>query len=195
MINKERLKSFLRYSAYIYFAIIVIVSISFYFVFDILKRPKYSEQINVFVSSGNVNVTKLEEKLYAGYEDSFIKCVNVDFANKSDRQFSIIFNTRGLTNTEFIIMDDSYVESGKYSTYFTAIDEEIAKQLLNNNIEFYKDQDNHSYGIKVNDYLKDYVNVEDGNYYLFINKKSDKISTFNSFGTNDGLKVLQNIFR
>ena len=192
MINKERFKSFLRYSVFVYLVIIIIVGFSMHFAYDVIHKPKYSEQVNVFVGVFNIDNEKIEKKLYSGYEDGKIKVVNVDNADYTDTYYPVVFTTRGLINTDILIINLENITDDDINSLFAPIDN--ISEIVSGEFEYYT-KDDHKYGIKMNSYLRNYIHYDSKDYYLFINKNSDKMAKFTGEGTDDGLNALTNIFK
>ena len=107
----------------------------------------------------------------------------------------MVFNTRGLVNTDILILPESLLEHSQYSQYFCSIDQDVIKEYTSNNLE-YITYDNSLFGINVTDFIKNYIEKNEVDYYLFFNKKSNKLGLLSQENSiNDyALKVLSTIF-
>lgn len=186
MKNKRRFKAFVGFNWHWYLLISICVFVGFYFVFTSLNTPTYDEKVVVFIASEYVDGS-LGEDLYLNLDDSEIEEVFVDFSDPKDNDFSIVFNTRGLVNTDIVIMSDGYLKTGDYARYFSSFNEE----LFLGEQYFYDNE--LCYGIDVSSYLEDYIS-DDEKYYLFFNKKSPKIGVLSADSLNDyALIVAKNL--
>ncbi len=184
--KNKRLRTFISFNWQWYLVILAFVSFAFYYAFEVIKTPSYDERIAIFIAADYVDVNKLDDLLYYGYENTEIKEVFIDYSEPSGSNFSIIFNTRGTVNTDILILPKDMIRSENYSTYFAGfIYENDTADVLNYNGLIY--------GINVTDYLSSYVEVDD-ELYLFFNKKSNKIGSLNSYSKNDyALQILEKL--
>ncbi len=186
--KSRRFRAFLSFNIHWYILIFVFVVFVFYYLFMTLNTPSYDEKIVIFIGAKYVDL-KIEDDLYEGYEDTLIKEVFVDYSDPSDSNFSIVFSTRATVNTDILILPYDYMKEESYSTFFAEINEE----LLAFDNELISDSNGNVYGINVTDFLSEYTEIS-GDFYLFFNKKSNKISSLNGISNNDyALDILKNI--
>lgn len=194
MNSSRKFKAFLGFNWQWYLIIFLAVCLLFYYLFISLRTPGYDERVNVFVASSNVETDKLAKELYVGFDDTPIKEVSIDFSSPKGNDFSIVFNTRATVNTDIIIMNTSYINQGDYDKFFIGFAWDIIADYVPTDCEFYYDSDGLIYGICVSDYLKDYVNLDGEEIYLFFNKNSEKIAELSDKSENNyALIVLKNI--
>ena len=184
--RNKRLRTFISFNWQWYLVILAFVSFVFYYAFEVIRTPSYDERIAIFIAADYVDVNKLDDVLYAGYEDTKIKEVFIDYSEPSGSDFSIIFNTRGTVNTDILILPKDMIRSENYSAYFAGFTyENDTADVLNYNGLIY--------GINVTDYLSSYVETDD-ELYLFFNKKSNKIGSLNTNSKNDyALQILEKL--
>lgn len=187
--RSRRFKAFLSFNFHWYILIFIGVVFVFYYLFLALRTPTYDEKIVIFIATEYVDCDKLESDLYSPFEDSTIKEVFVDYSNPSDSNFSIVFSTRGTVNTDILILPKDYINNQSYSTFFA----EIKLDYIDGNNEFVMDSDGVIYGINVTDFITGYTDNK-GEFYLFFNKKSNKIGDLNNVSINNfALQILNNI--
>lgn len=194
--NKQAFKTFLSYHWVAFLGIFIFVSIFYYYVFDILKTPTYDESVRVFIASENVDVATLEEKLFQGFEDSKIKEVKVDYSNPTSPYFSTVFQTRGLVQTDILILPDGMVPNGEYDRYFVPLQASILQNYLPlSGLVYYVDDDTLQYGIQCSPNAGEYFATNQNSYYVFFNKNSNKIGLLGDQSENDAaLTVVTNLF-
>lgn len=196
MFSKRKIKAFISFNWYWFLVIFFVVSVAFYYLFDVIKNPSYNERINVFIAINYVDSNKMEKDLYEGYDDTQIKEISIDYSDPNDNYFNMVYQTRGLVNTDILILPISLLKDTMYSQYFSAIDDNIIKQYTDNNINFVNSE-NVNYGINVTNFIASYTNEINDEYYMFFNKKSNKIGALSKDTSNNdyALKLISNILR
>lgn len=194
MFSKRKIKAFISFNWYWFLVIFFVVSVAFYYLFDVIKNPSYNERINVFIAINYVDSNKMEKDLYEGYDDTQIKEISIDYSDPNDNYFNMVYQTRGLVNTDILILPISLLKDKMYSQYFSAIDDNIIKQYTDNNINFVNSE-NVNYGINVTNFIASYTNEINDEYYMFFNKKSNKIGALSKDTSNNdyALKLISNI--
>ena len=193
MHSSRRFKAFLGFNWQWYLVILASVIFVFYYVFVTLRTPSYDEKVQVFMAVENIDAERLGEELYVGFDGTKIQEVFIDFSSPNVDDFSLIFNTRGTVNTDIIIMSDTYINQGDYSRFFVGYTHQQLSEYIQGDFDCLYDSDGLIYGVRINDYLKDYVKKED-DLYLYFNKKSEKIGKLGDNCKNDyAIIVLRNI--
>ena len=105
MFSKRKIKAFISFNWYWFLAIFFVVSVGFYYLFDVIKNPSYDERINVFIATNHIDSNKMEKDLYVGYEDTKIKEVSVDYSDPNDNYFNIIDSSEKAYWLGFIAAD------------------------------------------------------------------------------------------
>ena len=196
MIKSNRVKAFISYNWYWYLLMIFFIIFIFYMVFEVKKTPSYDESINYFIASDKVETSSLNELLYNGVDKDIILKVNIDSSSPDNLYFSSIFNTRGMVNTDVIIIRDDYIKEGSYGTYFKELDLDILSKYFKTDNLLYLVDNEKTYGILVNDVIDDFINLDNHNYYLFFNASSNKIGELSSDSINDqALISISNLFK
>lgn len=169
--NNRRFKAFIAFNWHWYLVIVLLVFFVFYYLFTSLMAPTYNEKVVIFIGHNYVDKMKMSEDLYKGFENTDIQALEIDYSNPKDKDYGVIFNTRGMVNTDLIIISDNYIQEGKYHTYFS----EINTYDLDVMATYFYDNEK-AYGIDVTEVMKKYCDVGNEKYYLFLNKSSGKIN-------------------
>lgn len=194
MLSKRKIKAFLSFNWFFILLFYIGSFVGFYYLFDVLKTPQYDEKISVFIGINHLDSKNMENYLYSNVKDKSIKAVDVDYSNPDDSYYSIVFNTRGLVNTDILILPASSIENNNYSTYFIELKETVIAKYVNESI-IYASYNNTNFGINATSFINKYNSDNTNEYYLFFNKKSNKIgelSTNNSLN-DSALSLLSSI--
>ena len=196
MFSKRKIKAFISFNWYWFLVIFFVVSVAFYYLFDVIKNPSYDERINMFIAINYVDSNKMEKDLYEGFDDTQIKEISVDYSDPNDNYFNMVYQTRGLVNTDILILPVSLLKDTMYSQYFSAIDDNIIKQYTEKTVS-YASYENVNYGIDVTTFIAAYNNEINEDYYMFFNKKSNKIGALSEKESDNdyALKLISNILR
>lgn len=184
MISKRKIKAFISFNWYWFLIFAFLSFFVFYSIYDLKNQVKYDEKICVFIEADFVNKEELSKEMYYFVDQKVIKEVSIDFSSPTSMHYSLIFNTRGLVNTDIVIITKDYLQEMYYSKYFAKIDEKFMEEYTYKQIEYCKDEKNDIYGINITNKMAKYVNSE-SEYYLFFNKKSNKIGSLSSETIND----------
>ena len=193
--NKAKVKNFFVYHWYWYLVIFAAVFFAFFSLFQNLRTVKYENKVCLFFGATNVESSKLERDLYQGFEDTEIQKISIDFADPKGMYYNVIWSTRGAVDTDIVILDRDQFDEREYTSFFVSLDEGVLNRYVDvSSLNFLNDSEETHYGIYVDPYLENYMDTNGGEYYLFFNKNSPKISSLGENGTNDyALRVLKNL--
>lgn len=176
MISKRKFKAFITFNWY-WFLIFAFISVFvFYSVFDLKKQTSYDEKICVFIESKHVEKQLLADEMYYFVDQELIKEVSIDYSDPTSMHYSLVFNTRGLVNTDILIISKDYLPNTYYQKYFAKLDVDFMKDYTYKDITYCMDDKDDIYGIDVTSKVCKYLN-EKNSYYLFFNKSSNKIGS------------------
>ena len=151
-------------------------------IYVLRHTPKVEETLSIYVASDTMDAERLEKDLYEGaFPDSKILKVSVDHSDPDDFYFNLVFSTRGVVNTDLIILPSLCIGEGSYPTYFAPIGETDLDEYIPHPSEW-EDFEGKHYGIPLNANLVQY-GLGDG-YSVFLNKKSEKIGKLGEKGNN-----------
>lgn len=190
--NRQKLRTFFHYHWQYYVLIVALVSFAYYEIFKMSKLPGYDETIFIFIESKSIQEEKLEQRLLKNLKDSSIVKVSIDHADRNDSYYSMIFQTRGLVNTDLLLISDDYLNQGTYGDYFVPLDSSLLADYFDySSYSYFVDRDQKTYGILMNDFQQDVIEYEENkDYYLFMNKKSGKIGKFSSDSADDSALIV-----
>lgn len=194
---KKKFRTFFSYHWYIFLVIFVTVSVGYYYIFEIINTPQYHESVRVFIATKYVDTKRLESKLYQDFADTQIKEVKVDYSDPAAASFPSVFATRGLVNTDVVLVSPAIITDNNYSRHFTPLNEQVLNNYIAlDDIEYVVDDQNIKYGIKLNSNMLQFMTYdENGEYAWFFNKKSPKLGQLITNQENDGALIcLRNYF-
>lgn len=192
-----KFKTFLSYHWYVFISIFLVVSILYYYIFAAINTPSFAESVQVFIAARYVDKEGLEKKLFNGFDDSSIKQVNVDYSDQDSNNFNSVFQTRGLVNTDILILPTDIISAGNYYRYFAPLEDTVlAPYLVDIETSYYVDE-SVNYGLQLQGRALDFIEGNaDDEYYIFFNKNSIKTAGLNVESTNDAaLVTLVNLWR
>lgn len=159
--------------------------------FSILTKPTEDEKIDFFVCADVVDPEGFE--LFVNENmPSYLKEVNVNFIEDNNYIFSQNLSTYGDLVTDIYIMNKNKFDlvTGK-DYYFTLLDETKSKDLFGNEIEFYKNDKNEAYAIKIeNDFFS-----EESEIYLGFAKNSNHLNGLKDGGFAGAISLAQQIIK
>jgi hypothetical protein len=201
----KRFSTYMFYNWYYYIVYAIIVIFFWILLFTNLGAAKDNEKISIFLGTYDVDRVELTALIEDSLRDTIIKEINVDSSYDKGNQFGYIFATRGMVNTDILILNENYVREEDFSIYFKALDLFIIEKYLPTDVKHsYLEYDDKVYGILVYseeenvNVLADIIsyNNEENNdrYYLFLNKSSKNLGEMNnetiSYDDNLALKVI-----
>lgn len=200
---KEKISKHLLSMWHWYLVVPVLVVGFWIFVFGLLDKIPYDEQLNIFVAAYDVQATKMEEMLYEDMKVHEIRQVNVDSCVPVKAEvFEQILSTRGTVGTDILILPDGTWTEAFLKEKILAFSEDDVKEYLKEGPYEYLKYDGKIYGIRIYDaktqntmFFDDLVNYEkDGemrDYYLLFNIQSENIGNLgNESKENDNQALL-----
>lgn len=197
--NKLDLINHLSYKWFIYLLTAIVILFSWYLAFNSYYGVKADEKVSIYIGSSFVKINELKSILEANVDDERLRQVNVNYDNNSDDDFYLKLNTRGLVNTDIVILPKSVVDDLNPLYLFAALDKEL--------LIYYFDVDNYTYlyqngiclGLVIkNDnisLLSEYITFYDEEYYLFINKNSHNLGELGNKDSDLALKVISHLIK
>ncbi|MBO4541396.1 MAG: hypothetical protein J5736_05420, partial [Bacilli bacterium] len=74
-------------------------------IYSLVHTPKYENTLSLFAACKTMESHSLETDLYeANFENSRIEKVAVDFSDPDGFYFNLVFSTRGVTNTDIVLL-------------------------------------------------------------------------------------------
>jgi len=190
----KRFASFLSHMWWVYL-LLFIASIGLgYGAYIVFSLPSTNETISLFIGSSYVNKDALSKKLMAHYEGTNIKEITIDYSDPASSYYATTLQTRGLVNTDALILASDSISDINYSRYFAPLNSDIILQYQSSSFKYATYQEE-KYGIEVNQaLLKDMIIFSSNlDYYLFFNKKSEKIGLLNNSNSDEALLLINGV--
>lgn len=176
---------------YLYLLVPVFTFSLWTFVFGFLDKIPYQEQMNIFVAAHQVNKEEMEQQIYEMLEKQNIRQVTIDKCTPGKKEaFYAAVSTRGIVYTDILILPEgTWPESILQGNLLGFTEEEIKSYLPEGEYD-YLWYDNYIYGICIYDcetgksllpdsWIDFEKDVENRDYYLFVNADSDNIGDKN----------------
>jgi hypothetical protein len=190
MNKKGSFSTYLAYSWYWFLLIAVGIGFSYYGLYVTLNSPSESETLQVFLGVKNIDKVALSKRCDEVLSSS-IKEVKLDYSDPSSTYYPTVFQTRGLTNTDVLVLSTDSIKEKDYSTYFLSLTTESLSSYFNVSSSSFASYEGINYGVKINsETLSTLYGVEGLSYYAFINKKSIKSGSLSTSSSNDGALLL-----
>lgn len=191
--SKKKIAAFIHFNWYWYLVIVLLMSFIFYFVFDIAKKPSFDERIVVFVGIEYIDRDEMEEEMFVS--DTIIKEIFVDYSNPYDSYYSMAFSTRGLIDSDILILSEEELLQSNYEDLFAIIPANYLENYISDEINYLYTSDLKPYAIEVTSHIESFVDKLETKYYAVFSKKSDKVGLINSECKNDyAIVALANLF-
>lgn len=190
MNKKGSFSAYLTYSWYWFLLIAAGVGLSYYGLFVTLNSPAESETLRVFLGVKNIDKTTLSKQCDEVLSSS-IKEVSLDYSDPSANYYSTVFQTRGLTNTDVLVLSTDSIKEDNYSTYFLSLTVESLSSYFDASSSSFASYAGINYGVKISSKTANSLYGVDGlSYYVFISKKSIKSGSLSTSSVNDGALLL-----
>ena len=188
--SRKKIQAFIHFNWYWYLLIVLLMSFVFYFVFDIAKKPSFDERIVVFIG---IDSDEMEEKMFV--KDTIIREIFVDYSDPYDSYYSMSFSTRGLIDSDILILSEEELLQTDYEDLFAYIPQNYLENYFDEKINYLYTEDSKAYAIEVTNELAPFANDLSSKYYAVFSKKSEKVGLINENSKNDfAIVALANLF-
>lgn len=181
--SKKKIQAFIHFNWYWYLLIVILMCFIFYSIFDIAKKPSYDERIVVFVGIKYIDSDEMEEVMML--ENTEIREIFVDFSDPNDMYFSTTFSTRGLIDSDILILSEEELNRHEYEDMFAAIEADYIEGYIDGDINYLYGSNNEIYGIEVTNQINEFASELTGKYYAVFSKDSNKVGKINDETNND----------
>ena len=185
--NKGYLVTHIGSTWYWYLLASVLVVVFWSFVFGLLDRIPYHEQINMFVAGYEIQKEQMEEQISEILKGSSIRQVTVDACTPGrEEAFHMVLATRGTVNTDILILPEgTWPEEMLQGKVLGFTEQELASYLPEGEYQ-YIERESIRYGICVYDadkgksllpkgWIAFEADVEQRDYYLFFSIEADNV--------------------
>ncbi len=179
----------------IYIGLIALLVTGYLFVVKGKSALKKHQKFNLFFSVSKVDAAPLKEKIEQYVDQEIIKQVVINNANPSLSSYYTMYSTFGLEDADVLILEKEAIIVDDLKSHFLTFDASSSFYADDN----YVNNDIH-YGLEAykgkEGCFAEYVSYEeDGEYYLFVNKKSEHLLEFVEEGkTNSVWRLLKEVY-
>lgn len=186
-ISRERLLNHFSYNWFFYVGSLLAIIIFWTWVFSMLAKVPLNEKITIFIGAYGVDEnmnTEILENLQG------IREVEIHCEDPKGDMFPLLLQTRGIINTDIIILPESAINDEILPMWFREIDETVLREYLPDMDYDYYETGVKKYGLLAYDAEKKLTylfpdiifaseNTEEENFYLFLNKESVNLGKLN----------------
>lgn len=191
---KKQLRGFLEASWYWYLLLALVISSFYYGLSVVVNTPSTEETLSLFIGCKDVENAALSEKLYADFQGSEIKKVAVDSSDPAGLYYASVFQTRGLVNTDVLVLSSDSITSDNYARYFQSFDPSSLSSYVTATAQDCAQKEGLCYGLPMGEKRKADIPFASGlSYYLFFNKKSTKLGALASSKTDAALRLARSL--
>ncbi len=188
-------KAHFQRNALVYCGLVALLTGGFLFAVKSRSALKKWQKFNVFVSVSPLDTEPLREKIKSFIDEETVKQVVINNINPELTSYYTLYSTFGLEDADILILEKEAILSNDLKGNFLAFDATSPFYGESN----YVYEDTH-YGLaaysKGAGILLDYLTYDEkGEYYLFVNKKSEHLLDFGFEGkTNSVLTFLKGVY-
>lgn len=175
-------KAHFQRSAVAYLGIIALLTTGYVFLVRGKSALKKYQKFNVFVTCAKVDVEPFKEKIGEYVDKEVVESIVVNCVNPSLTSYYTMYSTFGLEDADVLIMEKKAIYETDLKTHFISFDASSA--FYSQAIYAYEGV---RYGLAVNKEkngcLGEFISFEEeGEYYLFVNKKSEHLKQLGENG-------------
>ncbi len=188
-------KAHFQRNVVVYGGLIALLTGAFVFAVKSRSALKKWQKFNVFVSVSSLDAEPLREKIKSFIDEETIKQVVINNINPELTSYYTLYSTFGLEDADILILEKEAILNNDLKGNFLAFDESSSFYEESN----YAYEGVH-YGLaaysKGAGILSDFLTYDEkGEYYLFVNKKSEHLLDFGFEGkTNSVLAFLKGVY-
>ena len=124
-IKKEKIKSVLKYTWWIYIVAAVIVGIGLSFIFGITHKIPAYKTLTLFITGEVQDTKKLNDELIEKYKDKELKSLTCYTATTNDGSYYSRLSVIGYNSTDVLIFPVSVLENLNISSFGLELDENL----------------------------------------------------------------------
>jgi hypothetical protein len=196
-LTKQRITNHLSYCYYLYLIVAILITLGWYEAFSLYYRLKSNEKVSIYIISNVVDTTKLDINLSKRLLNGKLKEIIVNSDSITNPNLYLLLNTKGLVNTDIIILPASIANNVNLLYEFALLDKDYLANFIDDGVN-YLQVNNLDIGLLIYDnqvgILDDYITYSEEKYYLFLNKKSVNIGNLNNSKSDIALNVLTILF-
>ncbi len=169
-------KAHFQKNIWIYIGLVALLTMGYVFLVKGKSALKKYQKFNVFVTSTKVDSDSLRAKVKQYVDEEVVEEVVINNVNPSLTSYYTMYSTFGLEDADVLIMEKNAIYESDLKSHFLSFassspfynESNYVYDGVNYGLSIYKDKHGH---------LSDFISYdEDGEYYLFVNKKSEHLN-------------------
>ncbi len=184
-------KAHFQRSVAVYLALIALLTTGYVFLIKSKSALRKYQKFNLFVSVSQVETEPLREKIKSYVDEEVVKEVVINAVNPALTSYYTLYSTFGLEDADVLILEKKSVYQNDLKSRFLSFDADSKFYSADN----YVYEDAH-YGLLAKGVLSDCISYqEEGEYYLFVNKKSEHLLELGESGKSSSvLSFLKGVY-
>ena len=176
-IKKEKIKSVLKYTWWIYIVAAIIVGIGLSFIFGITHKIPAYKTLTLFITGEVQDTKKLNDELIEKYKDKELKSLTCYTAPTNDGSYYSRLSVIGYNSTDVLIFPVSVLENLNISSFGLELDENLRTNYYSGYT--YYVQNDINYGVKIDkEKVKDNILFPAEDCYMILNAKSESLGEY-----------------
>lgn len=176
-IKKEKIKSVLKYTWWVYIVAAVIVGIGLSFIFGITHKIPAYKTLTLFITGEVQETKKLNNDLVEKYKDKELKSVTCYNTTTTDGNYYNRLSVMGYNSSDVLILPESVLENINISSFGLELDENLRTNYYSGYT--YYVQNDINYGVKIDkEKVKDNILFPAEDCYMILNAKSESLGEY-----------------
>ena len=180
-------KAHFQRSTGVYCALVALLSLGYVFLVQAKSSLKKYQKFNVFVTSMKVDIEPFRNKISEYVDESVVEQVVINSVNPSLTSYYTMYSTFGLEDADVLILEKNAIYQNDLKSHFLSFSSDSSFYGLAS----YAYDDTH-YGLDAykqkKGYFSDFITFEEeGEYYLFVNAKSEHLKGLQESGRSSSV--------
>ncbi len=184
-------KAHFQRSVAIYLSLMALLATGYVFLIKSKSALRKYQKFNLFLSLSQVESEPLREKVKSYVDEEVVKEVLINAANPELTSYYTLYSTFGLEDADVLILEKNSIHQNDLKGHFLSFGADSPFYSADD----YVYEDAH-YGLSAKGVLSDCISYqEEGEYYLFVNKKSEHLLELGESGkSNSVLSFLKGVY-
>ncbi len=184
-------KAHFQRSVAIYLSLMALLATGYVFLIKSKSALRKYQKFNLFLSLSQVESEPLREKVKSYVDEEVVKEVLINAANPELTSYYTLYSTFGLEDADVLILEKNSIHQNDLKGHFLSFGADSPFCSADD----YVYEDAH-YGLSAKGVLSDCISYqEEGEYYLFVNKKSEHLLELGESGkSNSVLSFLKGVY-
>ncbi len=184
-------KAHFQRSVAIYLSLMALLATGYVLLIKGKSALRKYQKFNLFLSLSQVESEPLREKVKSYVDEEVVKEVLINAANPELTSYYTLYSTFGLEDADVLILEKNSIHQNDLKGHFLSFGADSPFYSADD----YVYEDAH-YGLSAKGVLSDCISYqEEGEYYLFVNKKSEHLLELGESGkSNSVLSFLKGVY-